>query len=141
LGVLRCQCESLRDAQARAVQQQQHGGVARGDPVELGLRPRIDHLGGLADGERLGDAMCNLGKGDLHHAAIAGDLLCLQPAEEGAQGRHAAGQRSAGQAIAAAGGHEAAEQLGIQPGEIGQAGSVAEIVLSARPGTGADRGP
>ena len=73
--------------------------------------------------------MRHLGQGDLHHATVAYDLLDLQPAEEGSQRRHGARQRPAGHAVTAAGGHEAAEQLGVEACEIGQAGCVAKVAF------------
>jgi hypothetical protein len=71
----------------------------------------------------------HLGQRHLRHRAVVGDVLGLQPAEERAQRRHGTCQRSSGQAIAPARGHEAAEQPGIETSEIGKTGRVAKIVL------------
>ena len=73
--------------------------------------------------------MRHLGHRHQQHGAALGDLLRLQPAKKGAQGRHGAGERAAGKARAAAGGHEGTEALGIEAGKVGQARRVADVGL------------
>ena len=73
--------------------------------------------------------MRHLGQRHLQDAAVGRDLLRLEPAEEGAQRGHGPCERAAGNAGAAARGHEGAKAPNIEPGEIGQAGGVAEVGL------------
>ena len=125
--VLRLDAERLGDAQAGAVEQQQHGGIAREDPVELGAGPGIDDAGRLADGQRLRHRMRHLRHGELQDGAVLDELLRFEPAEQLAQRRKGAGQRAADGAGAAARGEKAAEGLEVETGEVGEAGRVAEL--------------
>ncbi len=128
-GILALDPQRFRDAQAGPVEQQQHRRIARGDPVEFGNRSTVDDSSSLFDGQRLGDAMRYLRQRNLQNGAVPGDLFRFQPAKEGPQGRHAAGQRPARKPGPAPRRHEGAEALGIQAGEIGQARRMAQRSL------------
>ena len=71
--------------------------------------------------------MRHLGHGELQDLAVLDEVLRFQPAEQLAQRRKGARQRAADGAGAAAGSQEAAEALEVEPGEIGEAGRIAEL--------------
>ena len=84
-GVLAPDPQRFRDAQAGAIEQQQHRRIAGGDPIELGRRAAVHHGCSLLDRQRLGNAVRHLGQRHLQNRAVPGDLFRFQPAKEHAQ--------------------------------------------------------
>ena len=126
--VLRREAERLGDAQARAVEQQQHGGIAREDPVELGAGPGIDDGGRLA--RRSAAWAPNAAPSAWRAAGWRGCRRCFCASSQRKSWRSADRVRASERLTAPArrrAARKAAEGLEVEAGEIGKAGRMAEL--------------
>ena len=118
--VLALEAERFRDAQARAVEQAQHRGIARDDPglarfagAQIGVG---DALGG-GDGQRLRQGPRQLGRAHGGERADLALAVALQEAGERARARQHAHQRAVAGAVAAPRRHEGAHIGGRKLGQ------------------------
>ena len=123
--------ERLGDAQPAAVEQRQHGGVAREDPglaflagAQVGVG---DALGG-GDGERLRQRLGNLRRAHRGERADLALAVAFEEARERAHAGQRAHQRAAADARRAPRRHEGAHVLRGELGELGQRWRAAEML-------------
>ena len=115
--------ERFGDAQARAVQQRHHGGVARPDPgiaVLAGALVGIGETFGRRHLDRLRQALADLGRADRRQRADLALAFLLEEASERAQARQRPHQRAAADVVGAAHRHEGPDVAGLQRGKARQ---------------------
>ena len=125
------EAERLGDAQARAVEQRQHGGVAREDPrlaLLAGAEVGIGDLLGRCDGERLRQRLRHLRRAHGGERADLALAVAFQKARERAHARERPHQRAAADAVAAPRRHEGAHVLRRELGEFGERRRAAEML-------------
>ena len=124
---LRRQPQRFGNTQARAIEQRQHGDIARRDPVDIREGLFGDDRQRLLDGQRLGNRMGHFGQRGRQDGSIGHQALAFQIAVEGAQGGHLPGERARGRALTAARGHEGAEAANVQCPQIAETGRMAQM--------------
>jgi hypothetical protein len=127
--------ERLGNAQARAVQQRQHGGVAGENPrraIFAGAQLRVGQAHCGRNAERLRQSPGNLGAAHGRERADLALAIALEEAGERARRRQRAHQRAAGDSLAAARRHERPHVAHFDARERGQRRRLAQMLGQER---------
>ena len=117
------QAERFGDAQARAVQQRHHGGVARPDPgiaVFAGALVGVGEALGRRHLDRFRQALADLGRADRRQRADLAFAFPFEEAPERAQARQRPHQRAAADIVGAPHRHEGPDVAGLERGKARQ---------------------